>query len=230
MSIKPRILIVDDEPDIREVLRLLLEADGYEVNEAADGNEAVNFAAMHKDIDLIILDVMMPGMSGYETCSKIREYSNAPALFLTAKTAENDKLDAYSSGGDDFLGKPFSQKMLLAKVSALLRRYHQYKGKPDLSLPVSSLKLDLQRHRVYKGDDLIDLTDKEFSILEYLCNHRGSIVSAQELYENVWQEKYMPSSTNTVMVHVLNLRKKVEDDASSPKIIRTVWGKGYQID
>lgn len=227
---KIQILIVDDEPDIRDVLRLLLETRGYVVHEAADGQSAISFMRAHGDIDLVIIDVMMPGMNGYETCAGIRQFSNAPALFLTARSGEDDRLSAYHSGGDDFLAKPFSQAVLLAKVSALLRRYTEYKGKPEAGLTVSSISIDLQKHKAFKDGVQLELTDKELSILEYLVTNRGAIVSAQSLYENVWQEKYMPSSTNTVMVHILNLRKKIEDDASNPKIIRTIWGKGYQID
>lgn len=225
-----KILVVDDEPAIRDVLRLLLEKNGYAVSEAGDGTSAVNFVASHPGLDLVILDVMMPGISGTEACDAMRAYSNAPILFLTAKTGEDDRLAAYRSGGDDFLSKPFSQAVLLAKVESLLRRYKQYRGKPDAGLTVSSLAVDLTRRSVTREGAHLDLTDKEYSILEYLLRRRGGVVSAQELYEQVWQEKYLPSSTNTVMVHILNLRKKVEDDASSPKIIRTVWGKGYQID
>lgn len=224
------ILVVDDEPAIRDVLRLLLEKNGYSVSEAGDGTSAVNFVALHPDLDLVILDVMMPGISGTEACDAMRAYSNAPILFLTAKTGEDDRLEAYRSGGDDFLSKPFSQAVLLAKVESLLRRYKQYRGKPDAGLTVSSLAVDLTRRSVTREGARLELTDKEYSILGYLLRHRGGVVSAQELYEQVWREKYLPSSTNTVMVHILNLRKKVEDDASSPKIIRTVWGKGYQID
>ena len=224
------VLVVDDEPAIRDVLRLLLEKNGYAVSEAGDGASAVNFVATHPDLDLVILDVMMPGISGTEACDAMRAYSNAPILFLTAKTGEDDRLAAYRSGGDDFLSKPFSQAVLLAKVESLLRRYKQYRGKPDAGMTVASLAVDLTRRSVKREGANLELTDKEYSILEYLLRRRGSVVSAQEIYEQVWQEKYLPSSTNTVMVHILNLRKKVEDDASSPKIIRTVWGKGYQID
>lgn len=223
------ILIVDDEPDIRDVLRLLLEPRGYVVSEAKNGATAIDFVDTHRDIDLIILDIMMPGLSGTDACDAIRERSNAPILFLTAKTGEADRLEAYRSGGDDFLSKPFSQAVLLAKVSTLLRRYKEYKGKPEFE-EASALNIDRARRAVTRAGVQLDLTDKEYSILDYLTSRRGQVVSAQELYENVWGEKYLPSSTNTVMVHILNLRKKVEDDASNPKIIRTVWGKGYQID
>ena len=227
---RSHILIVDDDPDIREVLRLLLDSRGYQVSCAGDGQSAIDFIAGHRDVDLIILDILMPGLSGTEACGELRALTNAPILFLTAKTNESDRLEAYSSGGDDYLSKPFSQAVLLAKVASLLRRYTQYKGKAETGLSVSGLTLDLNRHSATKDGLVLDLTDKEYSILEYLVQHRGSVVSAQELYENVWGEKYLPSSTNTVMVHILNLRKKVETDASSPKIIRTIWGKGYQID
>ena len=224
------ILIVDDDPDIRDVLRLLLTTKGYTVSEAVSGAEALDVLSAGAEVDLIILDVIMPGMSGMEACAKMREKTNAPILFLTAKTRESTHLEAYQSGGDDFLGKPFSQAVLLAKVQTLLRRYTQYKGKSDSPLTCSSLALDSQHHTAVRDGRTLELTDKEYSILEYLLQHRGNVVSAQELYENVWNEKYLPSSTNTVMVHILNLRKKVEEDTSAPKLIRTVWGKGYQID
>ena len=230
MADKSHILIVDDEPDIRDVLRLLLETQGYRVSEVSDGDGAVSFISGSRDVDCIILDVMMPGLNGMETCSAIRLLSNVPILFLTAKNGEGDSLEAYRSGGDEFLSKPFSQAVLLAKVSALIRRYKQYRGKSDCPLSFASLSLDPHTRSVTGCGKTQELTDKEYSILEYLLQHRGSVVSAQELYENVWGEKYLPSSTNTVMVHILNLRKKVEEDASSPKLIKTVWGKGYQVD
>ena len=229
MSAQSKILIVDDDPDIRRVLRLLLQ-NLYGVFEAADGSEAVRCIQEKKDIDLVILDVMMPGMDGYETCDALRAYTNAPVLFLTAKSAEADRISAYRSGGDDFLPKPFSQDELLAKVSSLLRRYKEYRGKPDAALAIENLEIDFTARTVISNGQPVALTDTEFSILEYLLRNRGSTVTAPELYEGVWKEKFLPGSGNTVMVHVLNLRRKIEENPSSPKIIRTVWGKGYQID
>lgn len=221
------ILVVDDDSGIRRVLRLLLEAQGYAVITASDGAQALEEVKTGKAIDLIILDIMMPGIDGVETCGEIRRYTTAPVLFLTAKTQEADKLDAYAQGGDDFLGKPFSQAELLAKVNSLLRRYIIYKGKiPD----ENGIELDKKRRGAIKNGEVIELTDLELNIFEFLMSRRGSVVSARELYENVWGEKFLASSTNTVMVHILNLRKKIEDDAANPKFIRTVWGKGYQID
>ena len=229
MPKKSNILIVDDDADIRNVLRLLLQ-ERYEVSEAADGSAAVEYLRGNPDTDLVILDVMMPGMNGYETCDALREFSNAPVLFLTAKSAQADRISAYSSGGDDFLSKPFSQEELLAKVGSLLRRYKEYRGKPEAALAIEDLEVDLSTRSVTSAGKPVLLTDTEYSILEYMLRNRGKTVTAQELYEAVWKERFLPGSGNTVMVHVLNLRRKIEANPSSPKIIRTVWGKGYQID
>lgn len=229
MADTSHILIVDDDPDIRKVLFFLLK-DNYFVEEAADGAAAVEYIAAHPETDLVVLDVMMPGMSGYEACGKIRALSNAPILFLTAKSAEADMISAYGSGGDDFLSKPFSQGEFLAKVNSLLRRYKEYRGKPAEALTIDGLEVDLETHSVKSSGKDVTLTDTEYAILEYLLKNRGSTVTAAELYESVWKERFLPGSCNTVMVHVLNLRRKIEETPSAPKIIRTVWGKGYQID
>lgn len=229
MADTSHILIVDDDPDIRKVLFFLLK-DNYFVEEAADGAAAVEYIAAHPETDLVVLDVMMPGMSGYEACGKIRALSNAPILFLTAKSAETDMISAYGSGGDDFISKPFSQGEFLAKVNSLLRRYKEYRGKPAEALTIDGLEVDLETHSVKSSGKDVTLTDTEYAILEYLLKNRGSTVTAAELYESVWKERFLPGSGNTVMVHVLNLRRKIEETPSAPKIIRTVWGKGYQID
>lgn len=229
MADTSHILIVDDDPDIRKVLFFLLK-DNYFVEEADDGAAAVEYIAAHPETDLVVLDVMMPGMSGYEACGKIRALSNAPILFLTAKSAEADMISAYGSGGDDFLSKPFSQGEFLAKVNSLLRRYKEYHGKLAEALTIDGLEVDLETHSVKSSGKDVTLTDTEYAILEYLLKNRGSTVTAAELYESVWKERFLPGSGNTVMVHVLNLRRKIEKTPSAPKIIRTVWGKGYQID
>ena len=225
-----KILIVDDDPDIRNVLNLLLRGE-YATAEAPDGAGAVAYMQQNPETDLVILDVMMPGMDGIETCEKIREHSNVPILFLTAKSAEEDRLAAYGSGGDDFLTKPFSQPELLAKVSSLLRRYREYRGKPASSVwSFGNLEVDLNTRMVRNAGETVPLTDTEYSILECLVKNRGRTVTTQELYESVWNEKFLPGSGNTIMVHVLNLRRKIEEVPSSPKIVRTVWGRGYQVD
>ncbi|MBR2799892.1 MAG: response regulator transcription factor [Oscillospiraceae bacterium] len=230
MSETTKILIVDDDPDIRNVLNLLLRSD-YETAEAADGFAAVEYIQQNPETDLVILDVMMPGMDGIETCEKIRESSNVPILFLTAKSAEQDRIAAYRSGGDDFLSKPFSQPELLAKVNSLLRRYREYRGKPaSMVWTNGNLEVDLNTRMVRSAGENVPLTDTEYSILECLVKNRGRTVTTQELYESVWNEKFLPGSGNTIMVHVLNLRRKIEEVPSSPRIIRTVWGRGYQVD
>ena len=229
MSSASRILIVDDDPDIRKVLRLLL-SENYFVAEAPDGQTAVDYMRQNPDTDLVILDVMMPGMDGIETCTALRAFSTAPVLFLTARSAEQDRISAYQSGGDDFLSKPFSQAELLAKVSSLLRRYKEYRGKPATVITLDDLEVDLATRSVTRCGKPVVLTDTEYAILEYLIQKRGSIVTAAELYEAVWGAKFLSGSGNTVMVHVLNVRRKIEAEPSKPKILRTVWGRGYQID
>ena len=230
MSDTTKILIVDDDPDIRNVLNLLLRRD-YATAEAANGMDAVEYMQNHRDTDLVILDVMMPGMDGIETCEKIRSFSNVPILFLTAKSAEKDRLAAYRSGGDDFLSKPFSRPELLAKVNSLLRRYVLYRGKPAPSTyTFGTLEVDMKNRMVYNAGVTVPVTETEYAILECLLKNRGMVVTTQEPYETIWNEKFLPGSGNTIMVHVLNLRRKIEEDPSSPKIVRTAWGKGYQID
>ena len=230
MSEPIRILVVDDEHDIREILRILLESRGYAVTCAANGREALSHITDHPDFDLVILDIMMPGLSGIEACREIRKHSPAPVLFLTAKTLETDKAAAYGSGGDDYLGKPFSQTELLMKVESLVRRYRVYRGKPKKQEKGERLVLCSEKGYVLRDGEIIPLTNKEIDILQYFLDHRGVIVDARSLYEGVWKDKYLPSSPNTVMVHILNLRKKLEADPANPTLIRTVWGKGYQLD
>lgn len=196
-----RILVVDDEPDIRNILHILLSSRGYEVDEAENGLRAVECVRAQPDYDLIILDIMMPGMDGVAACTEIRQHSVAPILFLTAKAQPADMSDAYGSGGDDYLIKPFSNHELFLRVDSLIRRYRVYHGKGDAPTVIDALEIN-----------------------------RGTSVSARKLYEDVWHEKFLPSSANTVMVHILKLRKKLEDDPANPTLIRTVWGKGYQID
>lgn len=229
-----KILVVDDEAEIRTVLKLLLENSGYEVIEAGDGGRAVETVRENRDIDLCIMDIMMPNMSGVQATEKIREFSDVPVLFLTAKSLESDKEAAYSGGGDDYLVKPFSSKELLMKVEALTRRYNRYNAKGADSSDVIRLwggvALMPELREVTKNGVTVDIRDKELDLLIYLAKNRGKVINPQDLYAAVWEEKPLPSSNNTITVHILNLRRKLEDDPSSPKLIRTVWGKGYQVD
>ena len=227
MDEKIRILAVDDEPDLRSLLRILLVGKGFDVAEAASGEAAVAMVRENPDFDLVIMDIMMPGVDGVEACRNIREFSTVPLLFLTARGQLEDKHQAYLSGGDDYLVKPFSPSELMMKVDSLLRRYRVYKGKRSPATG-DAISLDEERKAAVKNGVCIDLTDKEYEILLFFFKNRGSVLDVRTVYENVWGEKYLPSSNNTVMVHVLNLRKKLETDPANPKYIRTVWGKGYQ--
>lgn len=224
------ILVVDDEQDIRRIIRILLESSGYQVAEAPNGLAAVEYIRQQPNVDLVLMDIMMPGLNGIEASRAIRERCSAPILFLTAKTQERDKLEAYQAGGDDYLAKPFSHAELMMKLESLLRRYRVYKGKTSGQLLRADVMLDEPGRRVLRGGRPVELTETEFEILCFLAARRGSVVSVEQIYEGVWHEKYMPSSTNTVMVHIVNLRKKLEEDPANPRLIRTVWGKGYQID
>ena len=228
-----RILIVDDEMEIRKVLRLLLENAGHVIIEACDGVEAVETVRSDGNIDLCIMDIMMPGLSGIEATEEIRKFSNVPVLFLTAKSLDSDKMEAYGAGGDDYIVKPFSPRELLMKVSALIRRYNQYSGKEaeadEIALPYGII-IRPDKREVIKNGEPVDFRDKELEVLVYLAENRGKTVSTTEIYEQVWKEMPLPSSNNTVTVHILNLRRKLEDNSAAPKLIRTVWGRGYRID
>jgi DNA-binding response OmpR family regulator len=229
------ILVVDDNPEIREILHILLSGEGYCIEEASNGMLALD--KLHtQDFDLIILDIMMPGLNGYQTCLEIRKTSNAPILFLSAKTKDGDKTLGFSSGGDDYLAKPFSYNELISRAKALIRRYQVYKGKETIMPPVSSvlhygdLQVDESNHSVLLHGQPVILTDTEYAVLVLLVKNRGKVYSAQQLYQTIWQEPYYNGANNTVMVHIRNLRKKIEPDPKNPSVIKTVWGRGYCCD
>ncbi len=236
MTTHNHILIVDDDPNIREVLGVLLRSEGYLTMEAENGSVALEKIRENPEVDLVILDIMMPGISGVEVCEQLRAVSSVPVLFLTAKSQDADMVEAYDSGGDDFLVKPFSQTELLMKVKSLIRRRIDYdqvgapQKDPNTEVLSEDVVIDVRTRSVRRDDTRINLTDKEFDILRYFIEHRGEVVQNKDLYENVWGENYLPSASNTIMVHILNLRKKLESDVNKPRIIKTVWGKGYRID
>jgi len=229
-----KIMIVDDHEEIREVIHVLLTNEGYQIIEAKNGKEALEL--LNDEIDLIILDVMMPEMNGYQVCLLMREKTNAPILFLTAKGQESDKTLGFSSGGDDYLTKPFSYNELNARVKALLRRYCVYQGKENevplmkKNLVVDNLEIDQEHKEVKLRGKRLSLTDSEYEILDYLLLNRKQVISACQLFEAIWHENYYYGANNTIMVHIRNLRKKIEDDPQNPRIIKTLWGKGYYID
>lgn len=226
------ILIADDNDEIREIVRVLLESEGYNVIESTDGEDAV--IKVNEDIDLIILDIMMPRKSGFRACVEIREKTSAPILFLTAKTQDSDKYMAFSAGSDDYLSKPFSYTELVSRVKALLRRYYVYKGKERVATPdtihINELIINTAVNEVSMREEEIILTEIEYKILLLMAQHPKKIFSAQNLYESIWEEPYFYSCNNTVMVHIRNLRSKLEKDPQNPKYIKTVWGKGYRIE
>lgn len=226
------IMIADDDPDIREVARILLESEGFRIVEAVDGDDAIS--KIDPAIDLYILDVMMPGKSGYQVCRAIRAASTAPILFLTAKSQDGDKSMGFSSGGDDYLPKPFSYTELTARVKALLRRYYVYRGKESEEskekIVIRDLVIDRQTCEVRLAGAEVQLTDIEYRMLLLMAENRRKVFSAQNLYESIWNEPYFYSCNNTIMVHIRNLRRKIEPDPDNPQYIKTVWGKGYRID
>ena len=227
-----KILVADDNEEIREFVRVLLESEGFEVIEATNGDEAIS--ETDDSVDLIILDVMMPVKNGYKACLEIREKTKAPILFLTAKTLDSDKTLGFSLGGDDYLSKPFSYTELVSRVKALLRRYYVYQGKEAENdshvLLIGDLQICTNANQVLlKGKEVL-LTDIEYRLLLLMAKNRGKIFSVQNLYESVWNEPYLCTSSNTVMAHIKNIRKKLGDDTQNPKIISTVWGRGYRIE
>lgn len=239
-----RILIVDDNPEIREIIRILLKGEGYEISEAADGEAALHLL-LNQAFDLIILDIMMPRLNGYQTCVQIRHLTNAPILFLSAKTQESDKTLGFSSGGDDYLAKPFSYSELVSRTKALIRRYHIYRGKQDAAdtqtepacsndrhkrISVRNLEVEPDTRSAWIEEKRIELTDTEYELLLLFVTHRGQIFSAERLYESVWNEPYYYGANNTIMVHIRNLRRKIEKDPANPLLIRTIWGRGYRCD
>ena len=232
MADNTKILIVDDEADIRKIIRLLLEKKGYIVSEASNGRDAVELVK-HNDIDLVVMDIMMPHMSGLDATRLIREFSSVPILFLTAKSLDSDKETAYFTGGDDYIVKPFSSSELILKVSSLIRRYTIYKGKDAdseiIKLPCS-VEVELATKTIRRAGEEVSLRDKESEIFFYLLSHRGETIETEKIFEDVWGERALPSSANNVMVNMLNIRKKLEVNPSNPKIIKTVWGKGYRFD
>ncbi len=228
-----KILIVEDDADIREGVRILLEGEGYSVSEAENGRKGVEL--LKEEPDLVILDVMMPGMSGLKTCEEIRKISYVPVLFLTAKSQESDKLIGLMAGGDDYLAKPFSYSELLGRVKALIRRWKIYRGKEEPEqeqaqryIELAGIRLNEEFNEVSVKGTNTELSDIEYNILRLLMKYPGKIFSAQNLYESVWNEPYFYNCNSTVMVHIRRLRVKIEEDPKNPKLILTVWGKGYR--
>lgn len=229
------ILIIEDDEDIREGIRILFSGENYRITEAGSGEEGLRLFS--GDIDLVILDIMMSGISGLKTCEEIRRISNVPVLFLTAKSQESDKLIGFMAGGDDYLVKPFTYSELLARTKALLRRYTVYKGKDATGeseydeegyIIRRSLRVSTIYNEVFRDGRKIELSEIEYRMLLLMMKNPGRIFSTKNLYESVWNEPYFYISNNTVMVHIRKLRMKIENNPKNPEYIHTVWGKGYR--
>lgn len=227
-----KILFADDDKEIRHIVRTLLENDGFEVVEAVNGKDAVEKA--DDSFDLIILDVMMPYKDGISVCVEIRDHLTVPILFLSAKSQDSDKTLGLAAGGDAYLSKPFSYAELIAQVKAMIRRYHVYRGKESIeeqeSIKIRDITINPIANEVWKSGEEILLTDLEYRILLLFAKNTGRLFSIQYIYEYVWDEPYFYSSNNNVMVHIRNLRRKIEEDPKNPKILVNVWGKGYRIE
>jgi len=224
-----KILIADDENDIRNLVKISLEENGYTVLTAQNGKEAWNILAS-QDIQLAILDVMMPVMDGFSLLRKIREHSTIPVIFLTARTDDVDKVLGLGLGADDYIEKPFSIAELAARVGAQLRRNNEYisqKGKPKACITYGDLSIDKEKCCVYKNGRPIDLGAKEYKLLLHFMEHPERVFTKRQLYQAVWDEDYY-FDDNTIMVHISRIRNRIEDDPQNPRYLKTIRGIGYK--
>lgn len=226
----PKVLIVDDEEHIIELITFNLELKGYEVDSASDGEEALQKFKKIKP-DLILLDIMLPKINGIEVCHRIRESEELPdvaIIMLTARGMEKDKVEGLEVGADDYITKPFSIQELMARIKAVMRRWNTLpKERESEHLEYGALQIDPQNYEVYKNGAKLDLTLKEFELLKLLAVNRGKVFSRNDLLDKVWGYEYFGES-RTVDVHIRHLRKKIEDDDKDPRYIETVRGVGYK--
>lgn len=223
-----KILMVEDEQEISELVAFYLNNENYEVDTCENGQEALEKIAK-TEYSLAILDVMLPDINGFELCKKIRETYTYPVIMLTAKGEEIDKITGLTIGADDYITKPFRPLELVARVKAQLRRATQYSGMKRNLLVVKGLELDIEKRKVFLNEEELFLTPLEFSILKLLMARKDQVVSSEELFKEVWGEKYYTNSNNTIMVHIRHLREKMLDTGEKHQYIQTVWGVGYKI-
>ena len=220
-----KILIVDDEALLVKGIRFNLQNEGYEVITGSNGLEAIELAR-DPAVSLIILDVMMPEMDGLTACAKIREFSNVPIIFLTAKTEDMDKLIGFEQGADDYLTKPFNILELKARVKALLRRAKGSENESNKLFTIGSISLDLNGRNAIVAGKTVDLTAKEFDVIEFLMRNANRVYSREALLDTIWAYEYR-SDIRTVDVHIRRLREKLEENPAEPNYIMTKWGVGY---
>lgn len=221
-----KILVVDDEPTIVEFVRINLEKAGFRVLTAGDGETALRLAASEQP-DLVVLDVMLPGKDGFEVCRELRRTTAVPIIMLTARDDDVDKILGLELGADDYLTKPFNPRELVARIKAILRRMDRINRLDTEVITRGRIQLDLDRHQVTAGGHAVDLTPKEFELLELLIKNPGRVFSREILLERLWGYDFFGDS-KTIDVHIRRLREKVEEDPSSPTHILTVWGVGYK--
>ena len=220
-----RILIIEDEPDLLRGIELNIKAEGYSVLTAARGDSGFEQALREKP-NLVVLDIMLPGMSGLDVCRELRKrHFEAPIIMLTAKAEEVDRVVGLEIGADDYVTKPFSVRELLARIRVRLRRH--VAGADVAKLRFSDVEVDFDKHEATRGGRRVDLTGKEFEVLRFLSDHRGEIVTRDRLLDEVWGYESYPT-TRTVDNHILRLRQKLEVDASNPRHIVSVYGEGYK--
>lgn len=225
------ILICDDDQDIVNALKIYLSDPQYKLFEANNGVEALDVIRQN-EIQLILMDIMMPQMDGMQAMVKIREYSNVPVILLTAKSEDNDKVLGLNVGADDYITKPFNPMEVTARVRSQLRRYTQLgsaAAAPSV-LSLGGIELNDAAKTVTMDGTLVTLTPKEFDILKLLMEHAGTVYSPKEIYEKVWKEEAIGSESTTVAVHIRHLREKLEIDPNEPRTLKVVWGQGYKME
>ena len=228
-----KILVVDDEKEIVDLVSLYLKNEGCEVTALYSGSDALK-SIQNESFDLAILDIMMPEIDGLILCRKIREHHQYPIIMLTAKGETMDKVTGLTLGADDYMTKPFLPLELVARVKAQLRRYKTYNQTQPHSneeiIVYGGLLLNISTHECFLNEKLLSLTPTEFAILRILCQHKGSVVSAENLFHEIWGVEYYDKKNNTISVHIRHLREKLGDSFENPKYIKTVWGCGYKIE
>lgn len=232
MPKEKKILIVEDDEDISMVEEAYLEAAGFETKIVTDGMKVAE-TLENADFALILLDLMLPGKSGYEVCREIRDKWDIPILMVTARTESMDKIRGLGLGADDYIAKPFDPAELVARVNANLRQYERLAkksgaGKEPEEIRIQDLRILVDSWKVYKGDQEIRFPNREFELLKFLALHPNIVFSNEQLFEKIWGYDYADDSA-TVMVHINRIRKKIEDDSKNPKILETVWGAGYRL-
>lgn len=229
---REQILVVDDEKEIADLVALYLENEGFRVFKFYSSEKALE-CINSQSIDLAVLDIMMPVIDGLELCRKIREHHHYPIIMLTAKGTEIDKITGLTLGADDYITKPFLPLELVARVKAQLRRYTRYNQGPEQNQDLfvhHGLVLNRKTHECSLNERPLSLTPTEFEILAILCENKGSVVSSEELFHQIWKDEYYSKNNNTITVHIRHLREKMQDSFEKPKYIKTIWGCGYKIE